>query len=67
MPTPVTAIHSQSIGRSVSVWSLVSMNRPAASNSSEPKIMTLYRPVRATICPEAMALTIRPARSGRRL
>ncbi len=61
---PVTNIHAQTIGIGVSARSWVSIASPAAVMSSAPNSRNRYRPVRATICPEAIAEKISPPSSG---
>ncbi len=57
-------IHSQSTGKSVSARRFVNRNSPNARSAIEPKISSLKRCVRATICPARVALTISETTSG---
>ena len=57
-------IHSQSTGKSVSARRFVNRKSPNARSAIEPKISSLKRWVRATICPASVALTISETTSG---
>ena len=64
-PRPVMNIHAQRTGSGVSARRFERRNRPIASVTAALSASSLYRPVRATIWPDAIALMMSPPRSAR--